>query len=257
MVVSVNINLVSRKSIVLNDKEKFVAEIIKNEFSIRYANASYAEGEDPPDIYLKYSSNEVGIELTELSPNLYKDRVSIDKTYEGFIKNIEVPDYTHYLVVFHHANIKLNKARKNKVKDFLLNPNTEMKECIDGILVKIKSSSKNEKLGTISQMSLNINSCNRDINTVSASLKDTGIESVFQSIITKAIETKKEKCKHINKPIWLAMHDSCFSHIFSQSKTESIELYKNTIKNIDFGIFEKIIITFEDKGIIVFDEKDT
>jgi hypothetical protein len=39
---------------------------------------SYTEGEYPPDIYLKYNSNEAGIELTKLSPNLYKDKVSID-----------------------------------------------------------------------------------------------------------------------------------------------------------------------------------
>ncbi len=243
---------------VLTDKERFDAEIIKNYFSEKYNNVSYTEAQDPPDIYLKYDSNKVAIELTELNPNLYKDRVSIDKSYEGFIKNIDIsiPDYTRYLVVFHHANIKLDKARKRDIKDFLVNPNAEMKKCIDGILVEIKPTSSDKKLGTISQMSLNINSCSRDINTVSASLMDTDIELVFQSIITKAIETKKEKCKNINKPIWLAMHDSYFSYIFSQNKTKSIELYKNTMKNIDFRIFEKIIITFKDKGIMVFDKRN-
>jgi hypothetical protein len=59
---------------------------------------------------------------------------------------------------------------------------------------------------------------------------DTNIEYVFESIINKAIETKKEKCKNINKPIWLAMHDSYFSYIFSQSSNESLELYKKTMK---------------------------
>ncbi len=240
-------------------KEQFDAEIIKNYFSKKYSNVEYCAGEDPPDIYLKYDSNKVAIELTELNLNLYKDRVSIDKSYEGFIKNIDIidisiPDYTRYLVVFHHANIKLDKARKRDIKDFLVNPNAEMKKCIDGILVKIKPTSSDKKLGTISQMSLNINSCSRDINTVSASLMDTDIELVFQSIITKAIETKKEKCKNINKPIWLAMHDSYFSYIFSKNKTESIKLYEKAMTSIDFGIFEKIIITFKDKGIIVFDK---
>jgi hypothetical protein len=194
----------------LKDKEKFVA-----------------------DIYLEYNSNKVGIELTELSPNLYKDRVSIDISYEGFIRNIDIkiPDCTHYLVVFHHGNIKLNKERKKKIKKFLVNPNTEMKKCIDGILVKIKRIPSKEESGTISQMSLNMNSCSRDINTISTSLMDTDIEYVFESIINKAIETKKEKCKNINKPIWLAMHDSYFYYIFSQSSNESLELYKKTIKN--------------------------
>jgi len=243
----------------LTTKEQFDAEIIKGYFSNKHCNAQYYEGEDPPDIYLKYGSNEVGIELTELSPNLYKDRVSIDKYYEGFIKNIgiKIPDNTHYLVVFHHANIKLNKSRKKKIKDFLLKPNTEMKICIDGVLVKIKLISSKQKTGTISQISLNINSCSRDINTISASMMDANIEYVFESIINKAIKTKKEKCKSINKPIWLAMHDSYFSYIFSNSQNESIELYNKIMKNIDFGIFEKMIIIFNNKGIIVFDRKTT
>jgi hypothetical protein len=53
------------------------------------------------------------------------------------------------------------------------------------------------------------------------------------------------------------MHDRYFSYIFSQSKAESIELYKKAMKNIDFGIFEKVIITFNNKGIIVFDRETT
>ena len=75
------------------------------------------------------------------------------------------------------------------------------------------------------------------------------------SIINKALETKKEKCENINEPIWLAIHDSYYSYIFSQSESECIELYTNTMKNIDFGVFEKIIVTFNNKGIIVFDRQ--
>jgi hypothetical protein len=181
----------------LSDKEKYIAEIIKDEFSKNHSNVFYTEGEDPPDIYLKYGSNKAGVELTELNPNLYKDRVSIDMSYEGFIKNIDIkiPDCTHYLVVFHHGNIKLNKERKKKIKNFLVNPNTEMKKCIDGILVKIKPIPSKEESGTISQMSLNMNSCSRDINTVSASVMDANIEHVFESIMNKAIETKKKNVK--------------------------------------------------------------
>lgn len=240
----------------LSKKEKYVAEIIKDEFAKNHNNVNYTEGEDPPDIYLKYDDRKVAIELTELSLNLYKDRISVDKSYEDFIKNIdiEIPDYRDYLVVFHHANIKLNNKISKKIKDFLKNPNPEMEKCIDGIFVKLKPVISKEKIGTISQISLPINSCSSDINTVSKSLRDSNIEYVFQSIINKAIGTKKKKCKDIENPIWLAMHDSYFSYIFSQNKNESIELYKKMMKNIDFGIFEKMIITFNDKEIIVFDK---
>lgn len=242
----------------LNDKEKFVAEIIKNEFSIKYANVSYTEGEDPPDIYLEYDSKKVAIELTELSRNLYKGRISVDKAYKGFIKNIkiDIPNYTSYLVVFHHANIKLNKKRKKDIENFLKKPNPEMEKCINGISVKINSKPIKQKIGTISQISFNVNRCSRDMNTVSESLMDFDIEHVFISMVNKAIETKKEKCKDIVKPIWLAMHDSYFSYIFSQSEDQSVELYKKTMNTIDFGIFEKIIITFN-KEIIVFDRETT
>ena len=183
-----------------------------------------------------------------------------DRT-ENFIKSvkvdIKVPDYTHYLIVFHHANTKLNKIRKKEIINFLKSPNAEMKKCIEGIFVRIKPIRKKNKLGTLSHISSNMNSCSRDITSVSASLMDANIESSFNLIINKAIETKKEKCQDIDKPIWLAMHDSYFSYIFSQSKDECIELYKKTMKNIDFGLFEKMIITFNDDGIIVFDRKTT
>ena len=241
----------------LSDKEVFVSNLIKDEFSKKYSNVFYIEGGDPPDIYLEYGSNKVGIELTELSPNLQKNRISVDKAYEGFIKNInlKIPDYTHYLVVFHHANIKLTKSRKKDILSFLKNLNCKKEKCINGIFVRIKSIPSKNKSGTISQMSLNIDSCSRDINTVSESLMDFHIEGVFISIFNKALEIKKEKCKNLNKPIWLAIHDSYYSHIFSQTESECIELYTNTMKNIDFGVFEKIIVTFNNKGIKVFDRK--
>ena len=236
----------------LSDKEIFDAEIIKEHFSVK----EYTEGENPPDIYLNYESKKVGIELTELSSNLYKNRISVDKAYEGFIKNIdiEIPDYTRYLVVFHHANIPLNKALKKEITAFLKKPNNEMKKCIKNIFVKIKSIPSKRQEGTISQMSSNINSCSRDISEVSASLIDSNIENVFGSIINKAIETKIEKCKNLNKPIWLALHDSYFSYIFSESTDECIDLYKKAMNNIDFGMFEKIIIIFKEKEIMVFNK---
>ncbi len=242
----------------LSDKEQFDAEIIKNHFSQKYDTVQYCTGEDPPDIYLEYDSKKVAIELTELHPNLYKNRTTVYNSYKNFIKNIkiDIPDYTNYLVVFCHANIKLNKKRKKDIENFLKKPNTEMQKCINGISVKINSKKIKQKIGTIDTICFNINHCSRDINTVSKSLMDVNIEHVFMSIVNKAIERKKEKCKDVVKPIWLAMHDSYFSRIFSQSKDESIELYKKTINTIDFGIFEKIIIIFN-KEIIVFDRKTT
>lgn len=237
----------------LSKKEIFDAEVISEYFSVK----EYTEGEDPPDIYLNYDSREVGIELTELSPNLYKNRISVDKSYEEFIKNIDIkiPDYTHYSVVFHHANTRLNRALKKEIKKFLKKPNSEMKKCINGIFVKIKSMPSKTREGKISQISSNMSSCSREINTVSKSLIDSNVENVFESIIRKAIETKIEKCKNLNGPIWLAMHDSCFSYIFGESEVECVDLYKNVTKNLDFGIFEKIIIIFSEKEIIVFDRK--
>ena len=243
----------------LSDKEVFDAEIIKEYFSVK----KYTEGEDPPDIYLDYNSHKVAVELTELSSNLYKNQVSVNKAYEGFIKNIgiKIPDYTRYSVVFHHANIPLNKALKKEIKKFIekfiKTPNSERQKqkCIDNILVKIESIPSKSKTGTISQMSSNMNSCSRDINTVLASLADSNIENVFESIFNKAVETKKNKCKNLNQPIWLAMHDSYFSYAFSPSKDECVELYENAINNIDFGIFEKIIIIFKKQEIIVFDRE--
>ena len=118
----------------LSDKEVFVSNIIKDDFSKKYSNVCYTEGGDPPDIYLEYDSEKVAIELTELSPNLQKDRISVDKAYEGFIKNIDIkiPDFTHYLVVFHHANIKLTKSRKKDILSFLKDNNCKKEKCING-----------------------------------------------------------------------------------------------------------------------------
>lgn len=240
----------------LSNKEVFDAEIIKQHFSA----ARYTEADnDPPDIYLELGHERVGVELTELNANLYKDRVSIDKSYEGFIKNIDIkiPDFTHYLVVFYHANKKLNGSLRKKIKGFLNSSITaaERGECIDGIFVRIKSMSCEERQGKISYVSLSLNSCDRDMASVAGSLSDANIRHVFGSMLEKAVETKKEKCKNINQPVWLAMHDSYFSYIFSESREESVGLYNKAMENIDFGVFEKIIVIFKDKGVVVFDRK--
>ncbi len=242
----------------LSQKEVFDAEIIKQHFSATH----YTEVvNDPPDICLDLGYKQVGVELTEMSPNLYKNRVSVDKSYEGFIKkiDIEIPDFTHYIVMFHHANKKLNRSLKKKIKGYLNSPNTATKweKCIDGVFVRIKSIPREEKQGKISHISLNLNSCDRNMAFVAESLSDANIQHVFGSMLKKAVETKKEKCKNINQPVWLAMHDSYFSYIFSENKEESIKLYTETMENIDFGIFEKIIIIFKGKEVIFFDKKIT
>lgn len=242
----------------LSEKERFVANILKDEFSKKHKKVKYTEvSKDPPDIYLHYDKNKVAIEITELSPNLQNNRISVDKAYEGFIKNIgiKIPNFTHYLVVFHHANIKLNKVRKKEILTFLKDPNLKMEKCINGIFVRIKKIPSKNKIGTISQISLNMNSCSRDINTVSESLMDFNIEHVLESIIIKAIETKKEKCKEVKKPVWLATHDSYFSYLFSENEQECLGLYQKILSNYsDFGVFDKIIITFKEKKMVVFNK---
>jgi len=64
---------------------------------------------------------------------------------------------------------------------------------------------------------------------------------------------KNKKCKHVKKPIWLALYDNYFNKFSSFKDDEHLELYKNITNNLhDHGIFEKILIVFENGDVFEF-----
>lgn len=235
----------------LSKKEIFDADIISNHYS-----GKYFEGEDPPDIYLEFNGGRVGIELTELNENLQDNRKSINMAYQGLLSNLDIPDFKLYKVTIYHANLKLNKKRRNEIINFLTTAFNDDKKCIDGIFVKLIIEEQENKKGRIFPFCMPLDKCTRDINKVVKNLAYASIDSVFKEILDKAIDTKKGKCKAIAGDVWLALHDNYTSY-FNLSNIESIDLYNEAMLDIDFGIFKKILIIHTDGNLIEFNAQAT
>jgi len=240
-------------------KEEYQTEIIKNYFSKKYNNIKITKGEDPPDIYLIYNSKKVAIELTELSENMYRNRIGVSKSYHNFInsKNIKIPEYKNYIVHIYSADIKLEKKYKKEIRSFLENHNDQISKCINGVQIKLEIKNTKIKIGTIICIIIAYDICSKDVASITKSHEGLEFNAIFQKILNKAIEGKKEKCKNVKQPIWLAMHDNFFHPIWSIDKNESAKKYYSCMEDVDFGIFEKILITFGEENIEIFDNQNT
>ena len=70
-----------------------------------------------------------------------------------------------------------------------------------------------------------------------------------------AIFDKNEKCKNLNKPVYLALYDDFSNKFFNFDNNEHINHYNSVMKNInDFKIFEKIFIVFDTQEVLEFNK---
>ena len=73
-------------------------------------------------------------------------------------------------------------------------------------------------------------------------------------IVKNRINDKKEKCKNVKKPIWLALFDNYYDKYTNFETQDHIEFYEDVLKDVvDFGIFDKILIVFRNKDILDID----
>lgn len=250
----------------LKGKEIFVAEKLKDYFSNGFKNISYREGDDPPDIYLQFDMKEIPVEITELDENSVNNRKTVDFGYLKFIDNLDeeigslVPNDKRIFISFYHFNnkvSKINKKFKKYIKNLLSNRveiNDEFEDCLGDVCFKVKILKSNNGcrkiLGTTTPFGM-IHEKSRDINAVSEYLSEFHLNEKNRNILHERILDKNNKCKHIEKPIWLALYDNFFNKFCDFSDDEHIKHYKNLASDVDdYGIFEKVFVVFQNGNVL-------
>ncbi len=255
----------------LKGTEKFVAESLQSYFSKLFHTVDFEEGDDPPDIYLKIDDKEIGVEITDIDQNVLKNRKTIDYGYLNFIDNID-KEFGHLidadkkiLLFFHHDYTKVSTISK-KFKKYLkslidineLKINNSIEDNINDVSFKISilpmpKSGIRKIVGSAMPFGGKVKK-SRGINTVLETISDCHLSEQTYNIVNNRIQDKTVKCKDIKQPIWLALFDNYYNKFTYFDSKEHIEHYKDTFKDIeDFGIFDKILVVFENGDVLEFD----
>jgi hypothetical protein len=254
----------------LKGTEKFVAESLQSYFKKTSVNVSYEDGSDPPDIYLKINGKKVAVEITDIDQNVLKNRKTIDYGYLNFIDNID-KEFGHLisadkkiLLSFHHDYAKvstISKKFKNYLKSLInadkLKIDNSIEDNINDVSFKISilpmpTRGTRKIVGSAMPFGGKVKK-SRDINTVFDTISDCHLLGQTFNIVNDRIYDKNIKCKNIEKPIWLALFDNYYNKFTYFDNHEHLEHYKDTFESIeDFGIFEKILVVFENGDVLEF-----
>lgn len=255
----------------LKGTEKFVAESLQSYFEKISDNVSFEDGGDPPDIYLKIDNRKISVEITDLDQNVLKDRKTIDYGYLKYIDNLDkefrhlINDNKKILLFFHHDYTKVSTISK-KFKKYLnslidadeLKIGNSIEDYINTVSFKISilpmpKSGTRKIAGSAMPFGGKVKK-SRDINTVLDAMSDFHLSGQTYNIVNNRIQDKTVKCKDIKRPIWLALFDNYYNKFTYFDSKEHIEHYKDTFKDIEnFGIFDKILIIFENGDVLEFD----
>lgn len=254
---------------VLKGKEEFVGETLQKFYISKYGKASYKEGGDPPDIYLNLDGKDIPVEISELDENSLQGRKTVDRGYLTYIDNLDkilklsIPKEIRIFISFYHYNNKVSKINK-KFKKYLeklinnIQIGEEFEDCIDEVCFKIKIlKSKGDCrkiIGSTTPFGLQ-HKKSRDVNIVNQYLSEFSLDEKTKNILLDRISDKNKKCEYIKKPIWLALYDNYYNKFTSFEDDEHIKHYHNIMDEIDdYGIFEKVIIVFQNGDVL---EKNT
>lgn len=248
----------------LKGNEAIVAEALK----IHLGVSSYDEvANDPPDIIVNISGQDVSIEITDLDENSLQGRRTIDAGYITFINNLNkkfgtlVPKELRLFISFYHFNNKVSQIDKKfrRYLKELLSSNkiticSQLEDCIGEICFKIKALKSNEGCKTIIGSTTPVGMLHkksRDINKVSNLLAEFNLNEKSMNILLDRISEKNRKCKDVQKPIWLALYDNYYNKFSDFECGEHKEHYKNLAYDIDdYGIFEKVFVVFQNKDVL-------
>lgn len=254
----------------LKGNEPFVAESLQSYFSKTFCSVSFEEGDDPPDIYLDIDGKKISVEITDIDQNILKSRKTIDYGYLKFIVNLDkelgklVHDDKKLLLFFYHNYSKVSAISK-KFKQYLKSIiekneyeiDSHIENNIDGVGLKISilkmPENANRKIagGTIPHKGKVYKS--RDINTVLETISDSNLFGQTLAIVQDRILDKNEKCKNIEKPVWLALYDNYYNKFTCFDSKEHFEHYRDIFKSIEaFGVFDKILVIFENGDVFEY-----
>jgi hypothetical protein len=254
----------------LKGTEKFVAESLQSHFEKTSVNVSYEDGSDPPDIYLKINGKKVAVEITDIDQNVLKNRKTIDYGYLKLIDNMDkefghlIDNDKKILLFFHHYYVKVSTISK-KFKKYLktlintnrLKINDSIEDNINDVSFKISilpmpKGARRKIVGSAMPFGGKVKK-SRDVNTVLETISDCHLSGQTFNIVNDRIYDKNIKCKDINQPIWLALFDNYYNKFTYFDNHEHLEHYKHTFESIkDFGIFDKILVIFENGDVLEF-----
>ena len=254
----------------LKGTEKFVAENLKLHFSKLFTNVSFEEGDDPPDIYLNVDRQKIAVEITDIDQNVLKNRKTIDYGYLNFIDNID-KEFGHLVdkdkkifIFFYHDYVKVSTISKKFKKYFsnLLKSNAlvignDIEDAINEVNFKISILPMPEKgtrkiVGSAMPFGGKVKK-SRNITDTLEIISDCHLDGQTFNIINNRILDKTEKCKHIKETKWLALFDNYYNKFTYFNNNKHLEHYQNVFQDIkDFGIFDKILVVFENKDVLEF-----
>lgn len=251
----------------LKGSEKFVADSLKLYFKNKGSKVSYQDGGDPPDVYFDIDSQKTSVEITNIDENRLNDRRTLNMGYLKFIKNLnkdfasKLNSKKSILIFFFHHYKKVSNISKDFKKIFkqVINSDlvsTTIEDNIKGVNFKIiifdtPLDKKQSITGAVTTYGGKKQS--RNIKDVLNRINDCNLDIKTSNIIFDAISDKDEKCKHIKKPVYLALYDDFSNKFFDFNDNEHVKHYKNAMQRIsDFKVFEKIFIVFDTKEVLEF-----
>lgn len=254
----------------LKGTEKFVAESLQSYFKKTFDDVTFEDGGDPPDIYLKIGDRKIAVEITDIDQNVLKSRKTIDYGYLKFIDNLDkefahlINDDKKILLFFHHNYAKVSIISKKFKKYFkslidvdTLKINNSIEDNINDVSFKISilpmpKNGTRKIAGSAMPFGGKVKK-SRDINTVLDTISDCHLSGQTFNIVNDRIYDKNIKCKDTEKPIWLALFDNYYNKFTYFDNQEHLEHYKNTFESVeDFGIFDKILVIFENGDVLEF-----
>ena len=254
----------------LKGTEKFVAESLQSYFSKTSNSVNFEEGDDPPDIYLKIDDKKIAVEITDIDQNVLKNRKTIDYGYLNFIDNIDkefgdlIGADKKILLFFHHDYAKvstISKIFKKYLKSLIdadeLKIDDSIENNINDVSFKISilpmpKNGTRKIVGSAMPFGGKVKK-SRDINTVLDTISDCHLSGQTFNIINDRITDKNIKCKSIEKPIWLALFDNYYNKFTYFDNLEHLEHYKKSFECVKyFGVFEKILVIFENGDVLEF-----
>lgn len=254
----------------LKGSEQFVAHTLKTHFLKTNQVVSYEEGGDPPDIFLIVGDERISVEITDIDQNVLKDGKTTVIGYLRFLDNLDrdfgnlVNDQKKLIIFFYHNYFKvsvISKKFKNLLRSFFEKNGHKTLGSIEGYIenvgykistVEMPKNSKRKISGGVTAYGGKVKKA-RDIKAVFEQISDVNLMEQTLSIIQNRIIDKNEKCKGVDKPVWLALYDNYYNKFTDFKSTEHIEHYNNVFDQIyDFFVFEKIIVVFENGDICEF-----
>ena len=253
----------------LKGSEKFVAESLQSYFSKKTFDVSFEEGDDPPDIYLNIDGKKKSVEITDIDQNVLKNRRTIDYGYFKFIVNLNKElgsfvDDKQLLIFFYHNYKKvstISKMFQEYLKSIIEKNEHEIgshiEDNINGVgfkifILEMPENGKKRIVGSAMPYGGKVHK-SRNMNTVLERISDSNLSGQTLAIIQDRILDKHEKCKSVEKPVWLTLYDNYYNKFTCFNGIEHLEHYEDIFKSIeDFGVFEKILIVFENGDVCEF-----